>query len=48
MQKDLIVSIKDLAFGYAERQIHKKINMSFHRGKVVPLWVEVAVAKLQY
>ena len=37
MQKDLIVSIKDLAFGYAERQIHKKINMNFHRGKVVAI-----------
>jgi phospholipid/cholesterol/gamma-HCH transport system ATP-binding protein len=37
MQKDLIVSIKDLAFGYAERQIHKKINMNFHRGKVVSI-----------
>ena len=37
MKKDLIVSIKDLAFGYAERQIHRKINMNFHRGKVVAI-----------
>ena len=37
MKNDLIVSIKDLAFGYSERIIHKNINMDFHRGKVVAI-----------
>ena len=44
MKKDLIVSIKDLAFGYAERQIHRKINMNFIEVKLLRSW-EVVVWK---
>ena len=37
MNEDAIVSISNLAFGYADRIIHKRINMDFHRGKVVAI-----------
>jgi phospholipid/cholesterol/gamma-HCH transport system ATP-binding protein len=31
---DNIISIKDLRFGYGNRELHKGINMQFPRGKV--------------